>query len=121
MTPSQELQKLLGNLPNYSYEETLHLYSLATALQGGLLVRMHTFREQVAMPDIDHLLKVHEIADRLGTSEKWVRKNVASLPFHCQIGKLHRFSARGLDKWIDEQQAATMDAALPPERRQYAR
>ena len=116
LTPSQQLQKLLGNLPNYDYQETLHLYSLATALQAGLLARMHTFREQVAMPDIDHLLKVDEIAARLGTSEKWVLSRFHKLPFSVPLEGLRRFSARRFEQWIAGSQGGKMPSGTAPDK-----
>lgn len=121
MTPGQQIHRILADVPTYEADEIAILLPFAAALQSALHARILALQHQAARPDTDYLLNSEEIANRLGTSIKWVRENIESLPFHCQIGKLHRFSARGLEKWIDEQQAATMDVALPPKRRQHER
>jgi len=115
MTPSQELQKLLGNLPNFGYEETLTLYLHATALQAGLLARMHAFQQQAAMPDIDHLLTADEIAARIGTSKKWVLSRFRKLPFSVVAEGLRRFSARRFEQWIADSQAGKMPPGTAPD------
>lgn len=121
MTPSRQVQKLLGEVPGYDEEAVLNLLPLVAALQGALGTRLLALQHQAARPDTDYLLNTDEVAVRLGKSTKWVRDNVALLPFALRLGKDHRFSARGLEQWIAEQRAARMPAALPPRRRQHER
>ena len=91
------------------------------ALQSALYARILALQHQTAVPETDYLLNTDDIARRLVTSSKWVRANIDSLPFAFQIGKLHRFSARGLEEWISEHRESKMAVALPLERRQHAR
>ena len=121
MTPGQQLQKLLGEVPSYEAADIVTLLPFAAALQSALYARILALQQRAALPDTDYLLNTDEIAERLGKSTKWVRDNLASLPFAFQVGKDHRFSVRGLNQWIAEHQAAKMPSALPPERRQHAR
>ena len=94
MTPHQQLQKLLGEVPGYDGKDIVGLLPLVAALQGAL----HT---------------------RLDKSTKWVRDSAHDLPFAIRVGKEHRFSVRGLEEWIAEQRAVKITAlALPPTRRQ---
>lgn len=126
MTPGQQIHRILADVPLYESDDVVSLLPFVAALQSALHIRMLALQHQAAQqetaqPEIDFLLNTDQIADRLGTSVKWVRDNVNSLPFAFQVGKLHRFSARGLEEWISENRAAKMAAALPPERRQHAR
>ena len=121
MSPGQQLQRLLAEIPGYEAADIVNLLPLAAALQSALYARILVLQQRTALPETDYLLNTDEIAQRLGKSTKWVRDNMASLPFAFQVGKEHRFSARGLEEWISEHRAARMAAALPLERRQYAR
>jgi len=121
MTPGQQLQRLLADVPQYDPADVVSLLPLAAALQSALCTRILAFQHQATFPDTDYLLNTDEAARRLGASSKWVRENVDSLPFAFQVGKFHRFSARGLEEWIAEHRAAKMAAALPLGRRQHAR
>ena len=121
MSPGQQLQRLLAQIPGYEADDIVNLLPLAAALQSALYARILAIQQRTALPDTDYLLNTDEIASRLGKSTKWVRDHITSLPFAFQVGQEHRFSARGLDQWIAEHRAATMAAALPPERRQYER
>ena len=119
MTPSQQLQKLLGEVPGYDGKDIVGLLPLVAALQGALHTRMLALQQHTGLPDTDYLLSTEEVATRLGKSTKWVRENVDDLPFAIRVGKEHRFSVRGLEEWIAEQRAVKMTAlALPPTRRQ---
>ena len=118
MTPIQQLQKLLGEVPGYEAADIVGLLPLAAALQSALHTRMLTIQQQAGMPDTDYLLSTEAVATRLGKSTKWVRDNIEDLPFAFRVGSEHRFSARGLEEWIAEQRAARMTSALPPMRRQ---
>lgn len=121
MSPGQQLQRLLAEIPGYEAADIVILLPLAAALQSALYARILALQHQAVFPDTDYLLNTDEIAQRLGTSSKWVRDNVDALPFAFQIGTFHRFSARGLEEWISERRAAKMAAALPLEGRQHAR
>ena len=118
MTPIQQIQKLLGEVPGYEAADIVGLLPLAAALQSALHTRMLAIQQQTGMPDTDFLLSTEEVATRLGKSTKWVRDSVESLPFAIRVGKEHRFSVRGLEEWIAEQRAAKMALALPPTGRQ---
>ena len=118
MTPIQQIQKLLGEVPGYKAQDIVGLLPLAAALQSALHTRMLAIQQQTGMPDTDYLLSTEEVATRLGKSTKWVRDNIDDLPFAIRVGKEHRFSVRGLEEWIAEQREAKMSLALPPTRRQ---
>ena len=118
MTPIQQIQKLLGEVPGYEAADIVGLLPLAAALQSALHTRMLAIQQQTGMPDTDYLLSTEEVATRLGKSTKWIRDSVDDLPFAIRVGKEHRFSVRGLEEWIAEQRAAKMFPALPPTRRQ---
>ena len=119
MIPSQQIQKLLGEVPGYDGKDIVGLLPLVAALQGALHTRMLALQQQAGMPDTDYLLSTEEVATRLGKSTKWVRENVEDLPFAIRVGSARRFSVRGLEEWIAEQRAVKITAlALPPTRRQ---
>ena len=96
MTPSQQIQKLLGAMPGYEPEDIVSLLPLVAALNSALHTRLLALQQQAGMPDTDYLLSTEEVAARLGKSSKWVRDNVDDLPFAIRVGKEHRFSVRGL-------------------------
>ena len=121
MSPGQQLHRLLAEVPGYEAGEIVTLLPYVAALQSALYTRILALQHQATLPDTDYLLKMDQIAHRLGKSTKWIRDNMASLPFAFQLGKEYRFSARGLDEWIAEFRAANMEAALPPGRRQHER
>ena len=121
MTPSQQLQKMLGEVVGYDGEDIVSLLPLVAALQGALHTRLLALGQQTGMPDTDYLLSTEEVATRLGRSTKWVRENAQDLPFAIRMRRGHRFSAHGLEEWISEQRADRMPSALPPTRRQHER
>jgi len=49
----------------------------------------------------DHLLTAPEVAVQLGTSVKLVYRSAARWPFTRRVGRLVRFSAAGLAKWLE--------------------
>ena len=107
MTPGQQLQRLLADVPQYEPADIVSMLPLSAALQSALLTRIlalqhHAAPETAPETDHDYLLNTDEASRRLGTSSKWLRENAHSLPFAFQVGKLHRFSARGLEEWIAE-------------------
>ena len=121
MSPGQQVQKLLAQIPDYEAADIVTLLPLVATLLSALCARTIAFQQPGALPETDYLLNTDQIAHRLGTSAKWVRENIESLPFAFQIGRVHRFSARGLEEWISEHRTAKMAAALPLEGRQHAR
>lgn len=121
MTPQQNLQRLLAEIPGYEVADLVSLLPLAASLQSAVYARILALQHKMVLPDTDYLLNIDDMATRLGKSTKWVREHLALWPFHFQLGRELRFSARRLDQWIDEQGAATMAAALPPGRRQHER
>ena len=121
MTPGQQLQRLLADVPLYEAADIVSLLPFAAALQSALHARMMALQQETAVPDTDYLLNTDDIAKRLGKSSKWVRENIESFPFGFPVGSEHRFSARGFDEWIKEHRAAKMAAALPLEGRQHER
>ena len=121
MTPGQQLQRLLAEIPGYEAADLISLLPLSAALQSAIYARILALQHQATLPDTDYLLNIDDIAARLGKSTKWIRNNMAALPFAFQMGNEYRFSARGLEEWISEHRAAKMAAALPLEGRQHAR
>lgn len=121
MTPGQQLHRILADVPHYEAADIVSLLPFAAALQSALQARMMALQQETALPDTDYLLNIDDIAARLGKSTKWIRNNMAALPFAFQLGNEYRFSARGLEEWISEHRAAKMAAALPPEGRRHAR
>ena len=115
MTPGQQLQRLLADVPQYDPADIATLLPLVAALQSALHVRILAFQHQAVFPQTDYLLTADQIATRLGKSTRWIRDNIESLDFAFQVGQEHRFSARGLDEWIKEQRATKIAPALPSE------
>ena len=121
MTPGQQIQRILADVPTYDADDIAVLLPYAAALQSAIHARILTLQHQAVLRDTDHLLDTEQTASRLGTSSKWVRENIRLLPFGFLMGKLRRFSAKGLNEWIDKNQAANIDAALLRDRRQHER
>ena len=122
MSPQQRLQRLLAEIPEYEPMDIVTLLPLAAAFLSALSARSAAFHQPQALPDTDYLFNTNEIAQRMGKSSKWVRDNIHHLPFGLRIpGKEHRFSARRFEEWIEANLPANINAALPPERRQYER
>jgi hypothetical protein len=90
---------MLADVPRYESADIVSLLPFVAALQSALHARMLALQQRTtALPDTDHLLKADQVANRLGESTKWVREHIDSLPFAFQVGKEHRFSARGLEE-----------------------
>jgi predicted DNA-binding transcriptional regulator AlpA len=51
----------------------------------------------------DRNLDVLEAAARLGVSKSWLYRHASKLPFVVRLGSRLLFSARGLDKWNQQQ------------------
>lgn len=52
----------------------------------------------------DKALTVKQAAEKLNVSTDWLYRNAASLPFTFRIGRNLRFSANGLQAYLDTQQ-----------------
>ena len=121
MTPGQQLQRILADVPGYDATDVAALLPFAAALQSALLARMIALQKQPLLPDTDYLLNTDQIAERLGKTTRWVRDNLSSLPFARQVGREYRFSARGLDDWISRHPGSRISAALPLKGRHHER
>lgn len=121
MSPQQQLQRLLAGIPEYEPTVIVALLPLAAAFLSALCAQTMAAQHPQVPPDTDYLFNTNQIAQRLGKSSKWVRDNVAALPFAIQLGSEHRYSARGLDEWISAARATKMAVALPLERQHHER
>ena len=121
MTPEQQLQRLLAQVPQYEPSEIVSLLPLSAALQSAIYARILALQYQIVFPATDYLLNIEDASSRIGKSTRWIRDNYESLPFACQLGKDYRFSARRLDEWISEISESKIPVALPPKRRQHER
>lgn len=83
----------------------MRLLPLAAALQSAIFARILALQNRSVLPDTDYLLNVHQVAERLGKSSRWIRDNRTLFRFGFQVGDEVRFSARGLDQWIADQRA----------------
>jgi excisionase family DNA binding protein len=84
--PAQEIPQLLGAL-----EE----------LKTRLWLRLVAANGQGASPQpADSLLDAKQAAERLRTSQDYLYRHAARLPFTVRIGRRLRFSAQGLDRYI---------------------
>ena len=55
----------------------------------------------------DQLLKITEAAERLQTTKDWLYRNWKKLPFTVSLSPRQlRFSAKGIDRYIEEHQHA---------------
>lgn len=117
MTPQQNLQRLLADIPQYEPSDIVTLLPLAAAFLSALCAQSVAAQPPQAPPDTGWLFDANQIAQRLGKSPKWVRDNAESLEFALRVGNEHRYSARHLEDWISQQleaKKARMGAALPP-------
>jgi predicted DNA-binding transcriptional regulator AlpA len=64
-------------------------------------------KEERRMETADHLLDIAEAAHVLHTSRDWLYRNWKKLPFVVALSPRQlRFSLKGIEKWIEEQQHA---------------
>ena len=124
MSPQQQLQRLLAQIPEYEHTDILTLLPLAAAYLSALCAQAAAFQqpqaipEQQTLPETNYLLDAHQIAKRVGKSIKWVRANAESIDFPIRLGNEHRWSAEDFNDWISSLRQAkrdTMAAALPPQ------
>lgn len=105
MSPAQQLQRLLAEIPACEGPEIIRLLPLTAALQSAIFTRILAFQQLAGLPDTDYLLNVQQVAKRLGKSSKWLRENRTLFRFAFPVGHELRFSARGLEQWITSQRA----------------
>ena len=109
MSPSQRLQRLLAEIPGYKADEVVAMLPVAATVLSALCVRTIALQHLASRPDTDYLLNIHQVAQRIGKSTKWIRDHIALFPFSFQLGQELRFPARALEQWITEQRDATGD------------
>ncbi len=63
-------------------------------------------REPAVAQGHDELLSVRQAAERLSTSTDWLYRHSADLPFTRRLGRQLRFSARGIDAYLQTHKAA---------------
>ena len=66
MSPGQQLQRLLAEIPACEAPDLVRLLPLSAALQSAIYARILALQHQAALPDTDYLLNVHQVAERLG-------------------------------------------------------
>lgn len=77
--------------------------TVQTALLGALLsASARAGSEVVSEPD--RLIDVATAAERLGVSRDWLYRHSRQLPFAVRQGRLLRFSAHGLARYIKNRQ-----------------
>jgi excisionase family DNA binding protein len=54
--------------------------------------------------DGNRLLDVEQAAARLGVSTDWLYRRAGTLPFAVRLGRAVRFSAAGIDRYIQQRQ-----------------
>ena len=86
MTPGEQIQRLLADVPGYESVDTVTLLPYVAALQSALHARMLAFQYQITLPDTDNLLKTGQLAQRPRTTVKWVRENLELLRCRCENG-----------------------------------
>lgn len=121
MTPGELLQRILADVPGYDAAELVRLLPLSAALQSAIYARILVLSHQAALPDTDYFLNIDQTSQRLGKSDRWIRDNISTLPFARKLGSEYRFSARGLDEWIENDPRVRIPTALPPKRRHHER
>ena len=57
-------------------------------------------------PPPDRLLTAQQAAQQLGVSKHWLYRHAATLPFTVRLGRSVRFSAVGLQAYLDSQHGA---------------
>lgn len=64
-------------------------------------------RPRQSPPGFSSLLDIHGLAERLGVSERFVRRLIAErrVPFF-KVGKFIRFDANDIERWIEEKRVA---------------
>ena len=83
------------------------LVAALAALQARAAARMAAPnpRHQREAATLDELLTISEAARRLRTTEDWLYRHAARLPFSVRVGRGQlRFSAQGISHWIATQQ-----------------
>jgi len=80
--------------------------SQVAALQSALTARLLSVQDhhQPGSSE-DRLLTVEEAASRLGTSEDWLYRHAAKVPFTVRLAPRHlRFSSQGITTYLERRQ-----------------
>lgn len=94
--PIEELPPIIGQLAALDAELRLRI-----AMHHSAPVAAHTLR------DDERLLTASEAAERLGTTERWVRDHAHELPRVVLPGRTLRFSARRLAAFVERRTHAS--------------
>ena len=100
----------LADEPNRAYaltlELTLALLARVSVVQSALTARAVTLALMPGPPTADDaLLDVATAATKLGVSTSYLYRHARTLPFMVRVGRGVRFSAKGIERHIREQQA----------------
>jgi len=88
-------------------EELPALVGALAQAQAVALARLTTPRlENHETSGQEGNLSAEEAARRLGVSPSYIYKNARSLPFTARIGRRVVCTARGVDRWVRQRQAA---------------
>ena len=79
--------------------------SRLSALQGCVAARLAQEALEASRGGEDYLLTVKDAADRLATTKDYLHRHADELPFTVRFGHRGlRFSSRGIDEFIRQQQ-----------------
>ncbi len=99
------LAAVLAELPDGALVPVSWVRELLAAENGarGSAVRDDLARvrpELPPAPSTTHLLTAREVATRLGCSTRYVYANAGRFPFTVRLGRVVRFDASGLARWL---------------------
>ena len=100
------LGQVLQEIHDLGPTEIPVLLNQVAALQSALAARLLSVQDRHPSIAIeDHLLTVEEAASRLDTSEDWLYRHAAKLPFTVRLAPRQlRFSAQGIAQYLHRQQ-----------------
>jgi predicted DNA-binding transcriptional regulator AlpA len=85
--------------------ETTAIAALSALVKRRLALATET-RTAIHLRRYDRLLRVKEVADRIGMSTGWVYHHQHQLPFRVPLATVPRFSERGLEEFIRKRQGS---------------
>lgn len=106
-SPARRLLALINNPKIVAEIDDNEVPNLILGIAGLLTaLSSRTQRHQTdSDDDPDTLLDVSAAAERLCVSRDWIYRHGKRLPFAVRIGRKHlRFSATGLDRWLQTRQ-----------------
>ena len=108
MTPVPSLEELAADptkAASLSPEAARALtFRCLSALAALASVPVTTPGQVPTGPGEERLLTVEEAARTLGVSEDWLYRRAPRLPFTVRLGRVLRFSAEGLERYIRQRQ-----------------